>query len=70
MSLQTPQYPGLDPNANRGPIINAVGIIFVCLVFATISLRFFSRIYTHIAIAIDDWLILVATVSLAINIQI
>lgn len=63
MSLQTPQYPGVDPNANRGPQIVAIGIVFLCLSIAIIALRFFSRTYTHIAIKQDDWLIIAAAVS-------
>lgn len=62
MSLQTPQYPGVDPNANRGPQIVVIGIVFLCLSIAIIALRFFSRTYTHIAIKQDDWLIICAAV--------
>lgn len=63
MSLPTPQYPGVDPDANRGPTINAVGIIFLCFTAVVLALRFFSRVWTNIAIAIDDWLIVVAAVG-------
>ncbi len=67
MSLQTPQYPGLDPNEDRGTQITVVGIVFMCVSFVVIALRFFSRVYTRIAISTDDWLIVVATVSLRIS---
>lgn len=64
MSLQTPRYPGVDPDEDRGPTIVAVGIVFIVFVFIVLALRFFSRVYTQIATALDDWLILAATVSL------
>ncbi|KAK4696408.1 hypothetical protein P7C71_g1495, partial [Lecanoromycetidae sp. Uapishka_2] len=62
MSLQTPQYPGLNPDANRGPQINAVAITFLCFSFVVLVFRFISRVYTRVAIGTDDWLIVAAAV--------
>jgi hypothetical protein len=66
MSFKTPIVPGLDINADYGPQINAVAIFFMCLSFATVVLRFFSRAYTKIEIGKDDWLLLGAAVWLLI----
>lgn len=62
MSFPTPIVPGIDLNANLGPQINAVATFFLCLSFATVALRFFSRVYTKIEIGKDDWLLLGAAV--------
>lgn len=65
MSLPTPQYPGLDPNEDRGPAIIAVGIVSMVIAFAVTVLRFFSRAYTRVEFGIDDWLHAIALVSLS-----
>lgn len=60
MSFSTPEIPGLDPDANYGPHMNAVAATFLCLSFSVLVLRFFSRYYTRIAVGTDDWLIVAA----------
>ena len=67
MSFTTPIYPGVNPDANDGPQMNAVAIIFIVLSFITLVLRYFSRLYTHVPIELDDWLIVVAAVRLYNN---
>ena len=62
MSLTTPEYPGIDLNANQGPQVNAVAIAFIVLSCITLILRFSSRLKTHVAFGLDDWLIVVAAV--------
>ena len=62
MSFPTPEVPGLDPDANYGPQMNAVAAAFLCLSVVVIALRFFSRVYTRIEIGTDDWLIVAAAV--------
>ena len=64
MSLTTPLYPGVKLDANDGPQMNAVAIVFIVLSFSTLVLRFFSRLSTHIPIEMDDWLIVMAAVGL------
>ena len=64
MSFTTPIYPGVNLDANDGPQMNAVAIIFIVLSFITVTLRYFSRLHTHIPIELDDWLIVVAAVRL------
>lgn len=64
MSLTTPVYPGINLDANDGPQMNSVAIIFIVLSFITLVLRFFSRLSTHVSIEMDDWLIVVAAVGL------
>lgn len=64
MSLITPVYPGVNLDANDGPQMNVAAIVFMILSFITLVLRFFSRLSTHIAIELDDWLIVIAAVGL------
>ncbi len=64
MSFTTPVYPGVNLDANEGPPMNAVAVVFIVFSFVTLILRFFSRLNTHIRIDTDDWLIVVAAVSL------
>lgn len=61
-SFPTPYVPGLDINANRGPQMNAVGASFIVITFLVLLLRLISRLYTHIRIWLDDWLILAAAI--------
>ena len=67
MSLTTPVYPGVNLDANNGPQMNAVATVFIVLSFTTLVLRFLSRLSTHIAIEVDDWLIVIAAVELPAN---
>ena len=67
MSFSTPVYPGINLDANDGPQMNAVAIAFIVLSCITLALRLFSRLYTHVTIDVDDWLILVAAVSLELK---
>lgn len=67
MSFTTPIYPGINLDANDGPQMNAVAIIFIVLSFVTVVLRYFSRLYTNVSIELDDWLIVVAAVRLHNN---
>lgn len=62
MSLTTPIYPGVNPDANEGPQTNAVAIAFIVLTCITLILRLISRLYTYVPIDLDDWLIVVAAV--------
>ena len=67
MSFTTPIYPGVNLDANDGPQMNAVAIIFIVLSFITVILRYFSRLFTQVPIGMDDWLIVVAAVRLHNN---
>lgn len=62
MSFTTPEYPGIDLEANDGPQTKAVAIAFIVLSFMTLLLRYLSRLYIHVPIDLDDWLIVVAAV--------
>lgn len=64
MSLITPVYPGVNVDANDGPQMNAVAIVFIILSFVTLVLRLFSRLSTRIPIEMYDWLIVIAAVRL------
>lgn len=64
MSFPTPIYPGVDPDENAGPQMNAVAVAFITLTFVVLILRVISRIRTNVSIGADDWLILTAAVSL------
>ena len=64
MSLKTPVYPGVNLDANDGPQMNAVAIVFIILSFITLLFRLFSRLSTRIPIEMDDWLIVIAAVRL------
>ena len=67
MSFTTPIYPSVTFNANDGPQMNAVAFIFIVLSFITLVLRYFSRLFTHVSIELDDWLIVAAAVRLHNN---
>ena len=67
MSFTIPTYPGVTLDANDGPQMNAVAIIFIVLSFITLVLRYFSRLFTHVSIELDDWLTVVAAVRLQNN---
>jgi len=62
MSFPTPLYPGVDPDANQGPQLNAVAIAFIVLSLVTLVLRLISRLRTRVPIGTDDFLILAAAV--------
>lgn len=62
MSFSTPIYPGVDPDENLGPRLNAVAFSFITLSFVTLILRLISRLRTKVPIEADDWLILIAAV--------
>lgn len=64
MSFTTPAYPGINLEANDGPQTKAVAVAFIVLSFITLLLRWVSRLYTHVPIDLDDWLIVVAAVRL------
>ena len=64
MSFPTPLYPGVNPDENDGPELNAVAIAFIILSFVTLVLRLISRLRTKISFGLDDWLILAAAVRL------
>ena len=67
MPFTTPIYPSTNPDGNDDPPTNAVAIIFIVLFFITLVLRYFSRLFTHVFIELDDWLIVVAAVRLHNN---
>ncbi|KAJ8061871.1 hypothetical protein OCU04_009662 [Sclerotinia nivalis] len=60
MSFTTPIYPGVNLEANEGPLLKAVSISFISLTVYTIVTRLFSRRYTKIPLGLDDLLILIA----------
>ncbi|KAF6233946.1 hypothetical protein HO173_007776 [Letharia columbiana] len=62
MEFTTPVYVGVNLDANDGPQMNAVAIIFIILSFTTLVLRLFSRLHTKVSIGMDDELIVVAAV--------
>ena len=62
MDVPTPQVRSLTLNADRGPELNAVAIVFICISFTTILCRGFSRLYTEVKFGLDDWLIVLAAV--------
>ena len=64
MSLTTPLYPGVNLDANKGPQMNVVAVVFITLSFITLALRVLSRLKTNVPIGMDDWLIMVAAVGL------
>ncbi|ESZ93359.1 hypothetical protein SBOR_6256 [Sclerotinia borealis F-4128] len=62
MSLTTPIYPGINLDANEGPLLNTVSIAFISLTICTIAIRSFSRWYTEIPLGLDDLFILIAAI--------
>ncbi|KAF7890326.1 hypothetical protein EAF00_008641 [Botryotinia globosa] len=62
MSFTTPIYPGIDLEANEGPLLKAVSIAFIALTVCTIAIRFFSRWYTKIPLGLDELFILIAAI--------
>ena len=64
MSFTAPMYSGISTNANAHPQMNALALVFIVLSFITLVLRYFCRIFTHVPIELDDWLIVVAAVRL------
>lgn len=58
----TPEFPGVDVDANLGPTISAITITFIVISFITICLRLFSRWHTKVEFWVDDYLILFAAV--------
>ena len=63
MAFTTPLYPGIDLDADQGPQMNNVAAAFIALSFAVLTLRFISRVVTHVDIGMDDWLIVAAAVG-------
>lgn len=63
MEFTTPVYAGVNLDANDGPQMKAVAIIFIILSFTTLVLRLFSRLHTKVSIGMDDELIVVAAVG-------
>ena len=61
--FETPLYPGVNPDDNLGPQLNTVCVVFMCLSFVTVVLRFVSRILNSIRLALDDWFIIAAAVG-------
>ncbi|KAF7923072.1 uncharacterized protein EAE98_007777 [Botrytis deweyae] len=64
MSFTTPIYPGINLEANEGPLLKAVSIAFIALTVCTVAIRFFSRWYTKIPLGLDELFILIAAVQL------
>ena len=64
MPLITPDYPGLDINANQGPKIIAVSAILIIISTIAVILRFVSRMVSKAGLWWDDWLIVGAMVRL------
>ncbi|KAF7914522.1 uncharacterized protein EAF01_000928 [Botrytis porri] len=62
MSFATPIYPGINLEANEGPLLKAVSIAFMVLTVCTIAIRFFSRWYTEIPLGLDELFILIAAI--------
>ncbi|KAA8564337.1 hypothetical protein EYC84_011281 [Monilinia fructicola] len=62
MSLKTPTYPGINLNADEGPLLKAVSYAFISLTVMTIAVRSFSRWYTKISFGLDDLFILIAAI--------
>ncbi|TGO63201.1 hypothetical protein BOTNAR_0103g00200 [Botryotinia narcissicola] len=62
MSFTTPIYPGINLEANEGPLLKAVSIAFIALTVCTIAIRFFSRWYTKIPLGLDELFILIAAI--------
>lgn len=66
MSFTTPIYPGINLEANEGPLLKAVSIAFIALTVCTVAIRFFSRWYTKIPLGLDELFILIAAVILTL----
>ncbi|KAF7945193.1 hypothetical protein EAE96_009972 [Botrytis aclada] len=62
MSFTTPIHPGINLEANEGPLLKAVSIAFIALTVCTIAVRFFSRWYTKISLGLDELFILIAAI--------
>lgn len=65
LPLLTPDYPGLDLNANQGPKIIAVSAILIAISTIAVILRFMSRMVSKAGLWWDDWLIVAAMVRYA-----
>ena len=63
MSFVTPEYPGVQLDDDQGPEMNSVSVAFIALSFSVLALRLVSRLVTRVPFGTDDWLILVAAVS-------
>jgi len=50
---------------NRGPLIAAVGILFLVLTWVAVSLRCYVRIFMIKSFGLDDWLSVAALVRLS-----
>jgi len=62
LPLLTPDYPGLDVNANQGPKIIAVSAVLIAISTIAVILRFLSRMVSKAGLWWDDWLIVGAMV--------
>ncbi|ATZ57857.1 hypothetical protein BCIN_15g03810 [Botrytis cinerea B05.10] len=62
MSFATPIYPGIDLEANEGPLLKTVSIAFITLTACTIAIRFFSRWYTKISLGLDELFVSIAAI--------
>jgi len=62
LPLLTPDYPGLDLNANQGPKIIAVSAVLIAISTIAVILRFISRMVSKAGLWWDDWLIVAAMV--------
>lgn len=65
LPLLTPDYPGLDLNANQGPKIIAVSAVLIAISTIAVILRFMSRMVSKAGLWWDDWLIVAAMVRYA-----
>ena len=52
-----------DDNNNRGPLLRAVAITLVILAFTSFCLRAYVRTQMVKAFGLDDWLMLLATIT-------
>ncbi|TEY59784.1 hypothetical protein BOTCAL_0186g00050 [Botryotinia calthae] len=62
MSFATPIYPGIDLEANEGPLLKTVSIAFITLTECTITIRLFSRWYTKISLGLDELFVSIAAI--------
>lgn len=67
MSFTTPNYLGINIDADEGPLLKTASIAFISLTVYTIAIRCFSRWYTKIPLGLDDLFILIAAVLLTLK---
>jgi hypothetical protein len=61
--LLTPEYPGLDINANQAPRIIGVSASLIAISAIAVALRFLARWRSRVGFWWDDWVILAAMVQ-------